>query len=56
MLIFYISIHQISEWEFSRVLIGSRNSEYAGFSLFCDRSQDGVLLRDIFERQNLTDK
>ena len=27
-----------------------------GFSLFCDKSQDGVQFRDIFGRRNLSDK
>ena len=42
------SFKQISRSQFSRVLIGSRKSECLGYSLFCDRSQDGVSFRDIF--------
>ena len=51
-----VSIYQSSEQQSSRVLIGSGNLEYASNSLFCDRSQDGVSFRDIFERRNLSDK
>jgi len=44
--------------KFSRVLIGSRNSEYPWLFtvLFCDWSQDGVSFEDIFERRNFCDK
>ena len=51
------SIHQISGLQFSRVLIGSRNSKYPWIlALFCNGIQYGFSFRDTLERQNFSGK
>ena len=43
-----MSIYHISEQQFSRLRLAPVTHNVLGYSLFCDRRQDGVSFRDIF--------